>query len=469
MKELGLIAVDLGASSGKVCYARFNGSQLCIVEQYSFKHRETELNGNLYWDIFGLYHSIVDGIGYFKEKYGNCDSMAVDTWGASYGLLDKYGRLLEPVFHYRDRRTDQIMEKIFDICPAFELFQLTGCQCNRTYTLPQLVASKNECNVIDNAKNLLMLPDLLSYFLTGSISSEKTIVGTSGLQSFHQDGWGADVIKRFGLPDYIFANVVGTGTIKGRLNRELRSATGAEELHIVSCAGHDSASAVCAIPGFGPDKLYVSIGTNVSIGVEVHEPVGSKMAFECGFKNMPGFGNTKIVYRDFSAMWHLNQMIESFKRRGEEYSIAETINMAMNVQEDFPLFDPEDVWLNTPGEDYCEKLNIYFEQKGNNRIESYGVFARIIFESIAEKIKYYASEFTALGLCFDEAFVVSGGAQNQFLLELIKTRLKCSVYAGLPNGSLIGNLLTQIYALGEAADLVQLRQISGMTSPLQKI
>lgn len=469
MKEKGLIAADLGAGSGKMCYARFDGSRLRVVEYLSFKNREINLNGNLYWDIFSLYNSIVDGIRYFQEKYKACDSFAIDTWGASYGLLDYQGRLLEPVYHYRDKRTASVMEEIFRICPARELFKLTGCQCNRSYTLPQLVASMKEGSVLSSAKSLLLLPDLLAYFLTGNISSEETIIGTSGLQSSDQRTYSEAVARLFSIPKEIYTEVIKAGSLKGKLTTQLAEYTGALQMEVVAAIGHDSASAVCAIPGFGKRKLYISIGTNVSMGLEEEAALCSDAAFDKGIKNTSGFGDKKIIYRDFSAMWHLNQIMECFRKKGQVYTIEETVRMAENVDTDFPVFDIEKPWLNTPSSDYCDRLNDYLLKKGQAPISTYAVFVRSVFESIAEKVRYYAEVFVSLGLTFDEIFLVSGGAKNSLLLKLIKQRLSPAyrIKVGLPYASLMGNLLTQLYAMEEVKDISQMRAISEDVSPME--
>ena len=161
-----VIAVDIGASSGKMAFGEFDGSQLLVREYRDFANRPVDIGTALYWDVFSLHNAIVDGMAYFKEKYGEADVVAVDTWGASYGLLDKKGRLMEPVYHYRDERTRTTIQDMNSVMDTYELFRLTGCQCNRTYTLPQLYSYRAENSaVLYNASSMLLLPDLLDIFL----------------------------------------------------------------------------------------------------------------------------------------------------------------------------------------------------------------------------------------------------------------------------------------------------------------
>ena len=312
-----VIAVDIGASSGKMAFGEFDGSQLLVREYRDFANRPVDIGTALYWDVFSLHNAIVDGMAYFKEKYGEADVVAVDTWGASYGLLDKKGRLMEPVYHYRDERTRTTIQDMNSVMDTYELFRLTGCQCNRTYTLPQLYSYRAENSaVLYNASSMLLLPDLLGYFLTGVKTTEMTIAGTSCLIENRQENWSIEVARRFGIPEKLYTEIVEPGTFKGNLRQEIQIQTGMKNTRLVATVGHDSAAAVAAIPDFGENKLYISIGTNVSMGVERSECLLSREGYLKGFKNTGGIERKKIIYRDFSACWHLNEFIRTRKEQG---------------------------------------------------------------------------------------------------------------------------------------------------------
>lgn len=461
MREKLMLAVDIGASSGKMAAAVFDGRQMVIKEYWDFANRPAGIGTALYWDVFALYHSILDGMAAFREKYGQADTIAIDTWGASYGLLDGYGRLLEPVYHYRDERTASVMEDMKQVMDAWELFQLTGCQCNRTYTLPQLysyVVQKSK--ILELAEDMLFLPDLLSYFLGAEKSCEMTIAGTSCLLENQQEDWSHEVMRRFSLPEKLLTPIVEPGKVKGGLGSWVVEKTGMRKTQIIATVGHDSAAAVSAIPDFGEDALYVSVGTSISMGVERKSCLLTREAFEKGFKNTGGIDRRKIIYRDFSASWHINEFMRTKKEAGTEYTHPDLIRLAQNTPSPHVYIDVEDGSLNTAGGDMCEKMNDYLRRTGQRLLEKDGEFIRCIYESIAMKVRYYAYAFREVQEDFSKVYVINGGSRNNLLMQFISNAMEMEIYAGMPYATISGNLLTQLYAQGEVTSVEQMRQLS---------
>lgn len=400
-------------------------------------------------------------MAYFKEKYGEADAVAVDTWGASYGLLDKKGRLMEPVYHYRDERTRTTIQDMNSVMNTYELFRLTGCQCNRTYTLPQLYSYRAENSaVLYNASSMLLLPDLLGYFLTGVKTTEMTIAGTSCLIENRQENWSIEVARRFGIPEKLYTEIVEPGTFKGNLRQEIQIQTGMKNTRLVATVGHDSAAAVAAIPDFGENKLYISIGTNVSMGVERSECLLSREGYLKGFKNTGGIDRKKIIYRDFSACWHLNEFIRTRKEQGITYSFVDLINMALEVKNPVPWFDVEVLSFNEAGGDFCRKMNQYFAQTGQRELTEDGEFVRSIYESIVLKIRHYAEALKELGIIYGRINIINGAVRNSLLMQMISNALGKEVYAGMEYATLTGNLLTQLYAMGEVKTVKEMRSLS---------
>ena len=456
-----VIAVDIGASSGKMAFGEFDGSQLLVREYRDFANRPVDIGTALYWDVFSLHNAIVDGMAYFKEKYGEADAVAVDTWGASYGLLDKKGRLMEPVYHYRDERTRTTIQDMNSVMNTYELFRLTGCQCNRTYTLPQLYSYRAENSaVLYNASSMLLLPDLLGYFLTGVKTTEMTIAGTSCLMENRQENWSIEVARRFGIPEKLYTEIVEPRTFKGNLRQEIQIQTGMKNTRLVATVGHDSAAAVAAIPDFGENKLYISIGTNVSMGVERSECLLSREGYLKGFKNTGGIDRKKIIYRDFSACWHLNEFIRTRKEQGITYSFVDLINMALEVKNPVPWFDVEVLSFNEAGGDLCRKMNQYFAQTGQRELTEDGEFVRSIYESIVLKIRHYAEALKELGIIYGRINIINGAVRNSLLMQMISNALGKEVYAGMEYATLTGNLLTQLYAMGEVKTVKEMRSLS---------
>lgn len=456
-----VIAVDIGASSGKMAFGEFDGSQLLVREYRDFANRPVDIGTALYWDVFSLHNAIVDGMAYFKEKYGEADAVAVDTWGASYGLLDKKGGLMEPVYHYRDERTRTTIQDMNSVMNTYELFRLTGCQCNRTYTLPQLYSYRAENSaVLYNASSMLLLPDLLGYFLTGVKTTEMTIAGTSCLMENRQENWSIEVARRFGIPEKLYTEIVEPRTFKGNLRQEIQIQTGMKNTRLVATVGHDSAAAVAAIPDFGENKLYISIGTNVSMGVERSECLLSREGYLKGFKNTGGIDRKKIIYRDFSACWHLNEFIRTRKEQGITYSFVDLINMALEVKNPVPWFDVEVLSFNEAGGDFCRKMNQYFAQTGQRELTEDGEFVRSIYESIVLKIRHYAEALKELGIIYGRINIINGAVRNSLLMQMISNALGKEVYAGMEYATLTGNLLTQLYAMGEVKTVKEMRSLS---------
>lgn len=456
-----VIAVDIGASSGKMAFGEFDGSQLLVREYRDFANRPVDIGTALYWDVFSLHNAIVDGMAYFKEKYGEADAVAVDTWGASYGLLDKKGRLMEPVYHYRYERTRTTIQDMNSVMNTYELFRLTGCQCNRTYTLPQLYSYRAENSaVLYNASSMLLLPDLLGYFLTGVKTTEMTIAGTSCLMENRQENWSIEVARRFGIPEKLYTEIVEPRTFKGNLRQEIQIQTGMKNTRLVATVGHDSAAAVAAIPDFGENKLYISIGTNVSMGVERSECLLSREGYLKGFKNTGGIDRKKIIYRDFSACWHLNEFIRTRKEQGITYSFVDLINMALEVKNPVPWFDVEVLSFNEAGGDFCRKMNQYFAQTGQRELTEDGEFVRSIYESIVLKIRHYAEALKELGIIYGRINIINGAVRNSLLMQMISNALGKEVYAGMEYATLTGNLLTQLYAMGEVKTVKEMRSLS---------
>ncbi|MGL6198225.1 MAG: rhamnulokinase [Lachnospiraceae bacterium] len=461
MKTINCIAADLGASGGKMAKGTFNGNKIKIDNYIHFDNKPIVIPGALYWDIFGLYNNILDGITKYASQ-DSVDSVAVDTWGASYGFLDKHDRLLEPVYHYRDNRTLHTEKKIHEIIDEKEIFELTGCQCNRTYTLPQLYSYiEHGIDIFDKVKNLLFLPDLFTYFMSGEISTEMTIAGTSALMNTAQEEWCIDLLNKLSIPSHFLTNIVDAGTVKGIMLREVGQKTGAQQAKVIATAAHDSAAAVTAIPGFGANKLYISIGTNVSMGVEILESIVTEEAFRCGFKNTGGFGRRKILYRDFAAFWLMNELRRVCQAEGNTYTYEDLIHLAEHTNMKQVYFDLEEPEFNNADGDIRVKINSFLKKTGQDLIQEDGEYVNCILESISRKIKHYATELRKeLNIEYTEVFVINGGSRNHLLMQMISDGLGMEIKAGMPHATLAGNILGQLYAEGHVKSIDQMRELS---------
>lgn len=465
MNEKKLIGVDIGASGGKMALAGFDGNTLEIKEYRDFVNRPVRMEAAFYWDVFSLYNAILDGMASFRQSHGEIDTIGIDTWGASFGLLDKKGRLLEPIYHYRDMRTENSMAEIEKKISLEKLFNMTGCQCNRTYSLPQLYTYITEDSkyVLDNAETFLFLPDLLCYFLGGEMTCERTIAGTSGFMDKNLSDWSRETFKIFGIPEHIFPKIVNSPDVKGRIGSWVSEFTGMNNTKILATVEHDSAAAVAAIPGFGPNKLYISIGTNISMGIERDEAIVGSAAYSQGFKNTGGIGSSAIVYRDFSACWHINEFIRTKREKGISYDYVTLMEMAEKTPSPKVVVDLEHPDFNDGLGDFSTKVNNYLKITGQRVLETDEEMIRCIFENIALKTRYYADNFKKIGENYESVHVVNGATRNTVLMQMISNALGCSIDAGMQYATADGNVLSQLLSEGEVSSLEQLRDLASQS------
>jgi len=461
MKKKYFIAIDLGASGGKMSKVEFDGRSINIDNCINFPNVPVSIHNNLYWDIFDLYKNIINGLTKFASEDGEIESIGIDTWGATYGFLDKKGRLAEPIFHYRDMRTENALEEMYKRVSKREIFELTGCQCARSYTLPQLFASTHQDDpILQIADKLLFLPDLLSYFLCGVKSTEMTIAGTSALLDSTLENWCYELLNKFNIPIDLFTHIVDAGTVKGPITKKISDETGIKNANVIAVASHDSASAVAAIPGFGEDKVYISMGTNINMGIESDKTGLSDLYYQGGFKNTGGLMRKKLIYRDFAAFWIINELLLDWKRQGFEYSFEEINDMASEIVNSSYL-DLDDKVLNTAGPGMQRKIDEYLSSTNQPALHSHGEYIRCVYESIALKVKKTVEDLKkATGKDFTEIFVISGGSRNKLLNQLICDAVNRPLKAGIPYATIAGNALAQLYSSGHVSNLEEIREVS---------
>jgi len=464
------IAIDLGASGGKMASATFDGETLRIKDYLSFPNTPVKIHQSVYWDVFDLYKSVISGLKNYGLKNGAAASVGIDSWGATYGFLDHFGRLLEPVYHYRDNRTKDTMKHISEKISMKALFEMTGCQCNRTYTLPQLYSSVLDKDTsLESADKMLLLPDLLGYFLSGETTTEMTIAGTTALLDSSQEAWSYNVFNHFSIPTHFLSPIVDAGTIKGKMTKAIAEETKIGSAKLIATVEHDSAAAVAAIPGFECGKLYISIGTNVSMGTMSIHPVISEKAYLAGFKNTGGFGRKKIVYRDFAAFWILNEMRDEWKHDGIDYSFDELHGFAETATSVHSYIDLESPDLNSFDGNMLEKMSGYFGDTKQKIPETVGEWTLCLYESIALRVKYYAESLSdVMSVDFSEAFIINGGSRNVLLDQLISDALQIPVKAGLPYATLVGNLLVQLYSQSLVSSEEQFREVAKKSFPMKE-
>ncbi len=459
-KVRNLIAFDLGASNGRAILGQFDGQRITMHELHRFENNYVEMNGVYYWDTPYLYNQLKQGLLAFKQGgYGELDSFGIDTWGVDYGLLDKNGQLAGVPRSYR-LGTQEDIDAVKEQIDANTLYSRTGIDTSLSFnTLYQLYRRKREGDpALQIADTLLLTPDLLGYFLTGAKGTEYTIATTTQLYNPTTKDWDWQTIEELGLPKHIFTKIDKTGTIRGYLRKELCEELGLNPAAFVAVGGHDTASAVAAIPGTG-SFAFCSSGTWSLFGAEMEKADLSPEAAAAGFSNEGTIQGGYRPLRTIIGMWIIQECRRDWLRNGMDISWDDVVNLAKEAQPLRSIIDPDSPEFYAGG-NMEHKIKDFCKRTAQPIPETPGQVARCIYESLALKYRHALEGLEAMkGQRIDSLNIVGGPIKNKFLNQLIADSLDRQVITGPVEGAAMGNLLTQAMALGDIADLDELRQL----------
>ena len=455
-----LLAFDLGASNGRAILGQLENGKITMKELHRFENNYIEMNGVFYWDTPYLYNQLKQGLLAFKQGgYGELDAFGIDTWGVDYGLLDKNGHLNGVPRSYRlgtQEDIDAVKEKI----PAETLYSRTGIDTSLTFnTLYQLYRRvREDDSALLTADTLLLTPDLLGYFLTGAKGTEYTIATTTQLYNPTTKDWDWETIDELGLPRRIFTKIDKTGTIRGYLRPELCEELGLNPAAFVAVGSHDTASAVAAIPGTG-SFAFCSSGTWSLFGAEMDKPDLSSEAAAAHFSNEGTIQGGFRPLNTIIGMWIIQECRRDWIKNGNDISWDDVVNEARKAEPLRSIIDPDAPEFYAGG-NMEKKIQEFCRRTGQPVPETVGQVARCIYESLALKYRHALEGLERMkGQRIDSLNIVGGPINNKFLNQLIADSLDRQVVTGPVEGAAIGNLLTQAMALGDIADLDQLRQV----------
>lgn len=454
------LAVDLGAGSGRVVAGIYDGARLELNELNRFSNDPVQEADGWHWNLEQLFVHIKQGVALAVKKYGEAVvSAGVDTWGVDYGLLDAYGKLLGAPFQYRDRRTRGMHEEAFRRMPRRDIYQRTGIQFMFFNTLFQLLAETNSRARLAKAERLLFMPDLIHHLLTGTGVNEKSIASTSQLLSPHTQTWERDVIRAMGLPEKIFGKLVEAGTVLGELQPDVAAETGARQLQVIAPAGHDTASAVVGVPAGEPEPVFLSSGTWSLMGRELKEPVISVPSYQAAFSNEGGvFGTTRFL-KNIAGMWLLQECKRAWDAAGKPVSYDALERRAKKSSPFTTFIDPDAADFQAPA-DMPAAIAAFCRRTRQTEPADFGAFTRVIFESLALKYRLVKESLVRItGQAVDRIYIVGGGCKNQLLNQFAADALNCPVVAGPVEATSIGNIIMQLYALGEIRSLTEGRSV----------
>lgn len=467
MSPAALAAVDLGASSGRVMVGSVGPGTLEIVEVNRFPNEPVQVSGSLQWDILSLYRGLLNGLRAANRQMGQLASVGIDSWAVDYGLLDETGTLVGNPIHYRDTRTMGVMERVLLDVPARELYAVTGLQLLPFNTLFQLVAAQSTPAMLA-ARTLLMIPDLLTYWLTGEAGAEVTNASTTQLYDVRSGTWAFDLMQTLDIPTRLFPPLRRPGQPAGTLNNEVRIQTGLTgPVPVTAVGSHDTASAVVSVPASGDGICFISCGTWSLVGLELPEPVLTEASLTANFTNEVGVDGTTRFLRNVMGLWLLQESVRTWNDRGLPVDIPSLLHEATRVPAFAYLINTDDPSLLAPG-DMPARIAKLCAATGQTPPQNQAETVRCIVDSLA--LAYRMAVQTAqrlAGRFVDSVHIVGGGSRNSLLCQLTADACDLPVIAGPVEASALGNLLVQARAVGAlSGGLAEMRALVRETHEL---
>ncbi|WP_326718753.1 rhamnulokinase [Streptomyces sp. NBC_00243] len=453
-------AVDLGASSGRVMVGRVGPDSLDLTEAHRFRNRPVRVPEGLRWDVLGLYAGVLDGL----RAAGQVDSVGIDSWAVDYGLLDADGALLGNPVHYRDARTEGVAEKVWASVPAADLYAATGLQYAPFNTLYQLTAARSSPQLA-SAERLLLIPDLLAYWLTGEAGTELTNASTTQLIDPRTRDWSYDLAAKLGIDLKLFAPLRSPGDPAGFLRPEVLEETGLTgPVPVTAVGSHDTASAVAAVPATGEHFAYICTGTWSLAGLELDAPVLTEASRAANFTNELGLDSTVRYLRNIMGLWLLQECL----REWGDPELTSLLKQAAEVAPLRSLVDAGDAAFLAPGR-MPSRIADACRESGQPVPGSPAEVTRCILDSLALAHRRAVTEAQALAdHPVDVVHIVGGGARNDLLCQLTADACGLPVVAGPAEAAALGNVLVQARAHGLVGDRTSMRRLLARTQPLRR-
>ena len=460
MATRNVAAVDLGAESGRVMLARFDGRQVQMTEAHRFANRPVTVRGHQFWNVLGLWAEVLVGLSKARLIAGTLDSIGIDTWGVDYSLVDANALLLGQPYHYRDHRTDGVMERVFATLPRADIYHRTGIQFLPFNTLYQLIAQREaQPGTLENAYRLLLLPDLLHSWLCGELVSERTNATTTQFWDAAQQQWATDLLTTLDLPTHVLPPVHASGTLLGPVLPELRATLGAAQVALP--ATHDTGSAIAATPVTLPGGWgYISSGTWSLVGQELTQPILTEAALTANFTNEGGiFGTTRFL-KNVMGLWLMQECQRRWRAQGITLNYDALTQLAQAAPPFAALIDPDDLRFLAP-DDMPTAIAAYLREHGQQPLTTPGEFVRCIWESLVVRSCQVLAECAQLtGQPINGLHVLGGGARNALMNQWLADALGVPVLAGPIEATALGNALMQMVALGDLQTLGDVRALA---------
>lgn len=470
-------AVDLGATSGRTIIGSLSDGKFDLEELTRFDNNLIETGGHFYWDIYALYYEIIKGLKLVAQRNIPIQSIGIDTWGCDFVYVGKDGDILRNPMAYRDPHTFGMMEKYFDEKVSKEkVYEKTGIQFMNFNSLFQIYAMRKAGNVaLENADKVLFIPDALSYMLTGKAICEYTVASTSQILNPMTKDLDEELVKSLGLKRSQFGEMTSPATIIGTLTKEVQKMTGLTAIPVIAVAGHDTASAVAAVPAKNEEFAYLSSGTWSLMGIETKEAITNDRSFDLNFTNEGGIDGTTRFLKNICGMWIYERCRKEWKDAAaannsdmEALSHSALIAEAMKQPAFQSIINPDDAVFANPSS-MVDAIQGYCEKTGQYVPKTYGEICRCIFESLAlryRQIFTWLKEFANFDI--HVLHIIGGGSLNAYLNQFTANSCGITVLAGPQEGTAIGNIMLQAKASGAVKDIWEMRQIIANSLELKR-
>ncbi|TWU21489.1 Rhamnulokinase [Novipirellula galeiformis] len=459
------LAIDLGASSGRVIAGSLQNDLIELAEVHRFANDPVTIQRSMHWNVHGLWAEIQQGLRAASQQFSEVASVGVDTWGVDYVLVDDHDQMTGPVHHYRDARTRGMMERAWEIVPRQEIFAATGLQFMELNTLYQLVAARLAGErSLPIADGFLMMGDFFHWLMTGTRSIEATNASTTQLLDPRNQTWSSDLLSRFDLPAKIFQDVIEPGSQLGVIQPSVASATGLDDVPVIVPATHDTASAVIAVPvnDFAPEHpswCYISSGTWSLMGCELAKPLVNDKCAELNFTNEGGIQGSTRLLKNIGGLWIFQQIRKSLERRGTAEPWDVMVDRALAAKPFELLVDPDDAAFVAP-DDMLDAIVRYAGRTGQSAPQSNGVLYRGALEGLALRYRSCLGMLeTLVGNRIDVIHIVGGGSQNELLCQMTADACNRVVIAGPVEATAVGNIAVQMMGTQKLGSIVEARNL----------
>lgn len=462
MKNKSFLAFDIGATSGRSILGTIDNGKLQMKELTRFPNQMLQIGNHFHWNIYSLFEHLKAALAAVKKEGVQISSIGIDTWGVDFAFIGKDGSIMGAPYAYRDPHTEGMPEKYFSIVPREKVYGLTGIQVMNFNSLYQLFALKQANNsLLEAASEMLFMPDALSYLLTGNKVVEYTIASTSQILNPRTKEFEAQLLEAAGVSPSILGDIVTPGHVVGTLTDVLAEESGLGKINVIAVAGHDTASAVAAVPAENEKFAYLSSGTWSLMGIEVKDAIINDETFALNFTNEGGIEGTTRFLKNITGMWLLEQCLKEWKKEGISYSYETLVKMAESAPAFQSLIDPDHASFANPA---CmtKAITDFCLSTGQKTPSNHSEYVRCIFESLSLKYKYVLGKFINLApFPIEKLHVIGGGSKNPLLNQWTANAIGIPVMAGPSEATAIGNIMIQAKAAGCVANLAEMRKVIG--------